>query len=85
MLLRAAADGGFDLLLTVDKKMEHEQNLQRLPLPIVMLDAVSIKASRLIPFIPAVQTLLSAPLTPALYVVQIDGTVTRLTAPRPTP
>jgi hypothetical protein len=35
-LLRAAADGGFDLLLTLDKKIEYEHNLGRLPLPVVL-------------------------------------------------
>ena len=85
-LLRAAADDGFDLLLTIDKAMEHERNLSRLPLPIVQLDAKSPKIGDLRPFLPAVLALLAAgPLAPALYVIAADGAVTVLTAPRPKP
>ena len=82
LLLRAAADAGFAAFLTLDKKMEYEQNLHRLPLPIVMLDAVSIELSDLLPFVPGVLTLLSTPLQAALYVIAAGGGVTRITAPR---
>jgi hypothetical protein len=85
ILLRAAADDGLDLLLTIDKNMEHQQNLLRLPLAIVQMDAQRRRLQHLLPFLPAVLTLLSAPLTPALYLVAADGTVTRVTAPRPKP
>ena len=85
LLRAAAADGGFDVFLTIDKKMEYEQNLRRFPLPIVMLDAISNDLADLLPFVPAVLDLLSAPLAPALYVMAADGTVTRVAAPRPKP
>ena len=85
LLLRTAANDGFGLLLTIDKNMEYQQNLRALPLPIVMLDGGSNDLADLLPFLPAVLTLLSAPLTPALYAIAADGTVARLTAPRPKP
>ena len=86
ILLRAAAGGCFDVLLTTDKKMEYEQNLRRLPLPVVVLDAVSNDLADLLPFIPATLALLaSGPLAPALYMIAADGTVTLVTAPRPKP
>jgi hypothetical protein len=83
--LRAAADDEFDLLLTIDKNMEHQQNLTQLPLAIVQMDAPRGRLQHLLPFLPAVLTLLSAPLEPALYVVAANGTVTLVTAPRPKP
>jgi uncharacterized protein (DUF433 family) len=82
VLLRAVADDGFDLLLTVDKAMEYEQNLTTLPIPIVHMDAPSTRLPDLLPFLPATLALLATPLTPALYVVAADGTVTRLIPPR---
>ena len=85
VLLSAAADDDFDLLLTVDKNMEYQQNLLRLPIPIVQLDAPSSAIGRLIPFLPATLALLSASLMPSLYVVVADGAVTVVTAPRPKP
>jgi predicted nuclease of predicted toxin-antitoxin system len=85
LLLRAAADDGFDLLLTLDKGMEYEQNLSRLPIPIVQMDAGSTSIDHIRPFLPATLALLTKPLAPALYIVAADGTVTRVTAPRPTP
>ena len=85
VLLRAAAEHGFDLLLTVDKAMEYERNLMTLPIPIVQMDAPSTRLPDLLPFVPATLALLATPLTPALYVVAADGTVLRLTAPRPKP
>jgi hypothetical protein len=40
--------------LGVDKKLQHEQNLKTLPLPIVVLDSVSNALPALIPFAPHV-------------------------------
>jgi hypothetical protein len=36
-LLRLAADAGFDALLTNDRGLEHEQNINALPLAVVVL------------------------------------------------
>lgn len=81
-LLAAATNAGFDVFLSIDKKIEHEQNLLKLPLRVVVLDSLSNSMEYLIAFVPAVQALLSTPLTPALYWVSSDGSVQRLTAPR---
>ena len=82
-LLRAAAGEGFDVLLTLDKKMEYEHNLGELPLPIVLFGMPLTSMTDLIPQVPTLLTLLGQPLTPALYVILADSTVVRLTAPRP--
>jgi hypothetical protein len=82
VLIRAAADSGFEILLSIDKKIEYEQNLATLPLPIVILDSYSNALPQLLPFVPALLKLLGGALTPALYVILKDGTVLRLTSPR---
>jgi predicted nuclease of predicted toxin-antitoxin system len=76
--LVAEAAKQFDVLLTVDKKLQHELNLATLPLPIVVLDSISNAYTDLVPFAPHLQTLLNAPLERALYVIAADGRVTRL-------
>jgi hypothetical protein len=83
MLLKAAADGGFDALISIDKKLEHEQNLRTLPLPVIVLDSISTALPALVPFAPFVLDLFRSPLDRILYIVQSNGGVLRLTAPRP--
>jgi hypothetical protein len=84
-LLRQAAADGFDAMLTIDKAIEHQQNLARLPLAVVQLDASSPEVEAILPFLPATLVLLTRPLTPSLYVVAADASVLRLTAPRAKP
>jgi hypothetical protein len=38
LLLAAAAESDFDVMITVDKKIKYEQNLDRLPLTVVEID-----------------------------------------------
>jgi hypothetical protein len=83
VLLQHAADAGFKAMVTLDKKLEHEQNLNLLPLPVIVIDATSNALPALVPFAGLLLELLSAPLATALYVVQVHGTILRLTAPRP--
>jgi hypothetical protein len=82
ILLKAAADARFETFVTVDKKIEHQQNLLTLPLPVIVIDSVSNALPSLIPFAQPLLELLKAPLDPVLYIVQVSGAVIRLTAPR---
>lgn len=82
VLIKAAAEDGFDAFLSIDKKLEHEQNLRTLPLPVIVLDSVSNALPALLPFAAFVLDLPQAPLDRMLYVIQSDGVVLRLTAPR---
>src|SRR4051812_27781565 len=68
-LLRAAADAGFDALITGDKNVEYEQNLRTLPLPLLVIDAPSNILTDLLPFVPSLTALLAGPLERALYLV----------------
>lgn len=51
-LLRAASDSKYDVLITVDKNMEHQQNKSKLPLAIVVLSSFSNRFESLLPLIP---------------------------------
>jgi hypothetical protein len=50
-LLRAA-EGKFEVLITVDKNIEYQQNTAALPLAIVILAATSNRLESLLPLIP---------------------------------
>lgn len=51
-LIRAAADAGFKVLVTVDKNIEHQQNKTALPLAILILTAFSNRLESLLPLVP---------------------------------
>jgi predicted nuclease of predicted toxin-antitoxin system len=51
-LLSAAAAQLFDLIVTLDSGVEHEQNLANLPIAVVILDAASNKIDDLRPLLP---------------------------------
>lgn len=80
-LLGEAAVAGFDVVLSIDKKIRHEQNLDTLPLPVVVLDSVSNAVPELIPFVPRVLELFASPLGRFLYLVRRDGRIERLGTP----
>ena len=61
-LLRAAAKDGFEVLVTLDKNIEHQQNLKALPLPVVVLDTPSAALPALLPLVNTLMALLSGPL-----------------------
>jgi hypothetical protein len=82
VLLKVAADNGFEALISIDKKLEHERNLQTLPLPVVIIDSRSNALPALAPFAPFLLDLLRSPLDRQLYILQPGGAVVRLTKPR---
>ena len=79
--ISAAVEAGFDAILTIDKQLEYQQRLTSLPLPVVVVDGKSNALPDLIPFVPSLLKLLNSPLDIALYVVQENGEVLRLTEP----
>lgn len=52
-LLRAAREEGFDVLVTVDRNMEYQQNIPASGLALVVLRARSTRVADLLPAIPA--------------------------------
>jgi len=47
-----AANGKFDVLITVDKNIEYQQNKNALPLAVIILSAYSNRFETLLPLIP---------------------------------
>lgn len=57
-LLRAAADGGFGAVVTVDRNLEHQQNPQSLPVSVVVLIARRSSLAFIVKCAPAVRAAL---------------------------
>ena len=66
-LLHLAADNGFDALITVDQGIAHQQNWNRLPVPVVIIIAVSNRLDDLRPLVPKVIDILSGTLHRRFY------------------
>jgi len=65
-LLRRAA-GRFEVLLTVDRNLSFQQDVQSLPLAVVVMYAPSNRLEALRPLVPAMLALLGDALSPAVY------------------
>ena len=65
----------FDVFLSVDKKLQFEQNLATLPMTAVILDSESNAFTELAKFGPHLQSLLRTQLKRALYVIRGNGDV----------
>lgn len=70
-LLRLAADGGFDVPMTVDQGIARQQNENELPVPIVIMMAVSNRLDELRPLVPKVVDVISGKLRRRVY--QVSG------------
>jgi len=70
LLILAAAE--FDAFITVDKNLSFQQNLEKLPIAVVVLDAVSNELSVLAPLVPALLRELAS-LKPKTYTL-LKGT-----------
>lgn len=51
-LLALCAEHRFDILLTIDKNLQHQQNLDKHPVTIVVLNSVSSKVEELVKLLP---------------------------------
>lgn len=52
-LMTFCLENNFDILLTIDKNLMNQQNLQKYPLTIVVLNSLTSKIEELITFMPA--------------------------------
>jgi len=66
-LLALAADEGFDAMITVDRGIEHQQNLEALPVPVVVMLAARNRLAELLPLVPPVLHVLSGELRKCVY------------------
>ncbi len=66
-LLRLAVDGGFDALVTVDQGFEYQQNVDDLPMPVVIMTAGRTRLQELRPLVAEVIAVLSSDLQRRIY------------------
>jgi predicted nuclease of predicted toxin-antitoxin system len=66
-LLRLAAGYGFDALITADQGIEHQQNLERLPIPVVVMIAHRTRVQELHLLIDRVVNLVAGDLQRRVY------------------
>jgi predicted nuclease of predicted toxin-antitoxin system len=57
-LLKTAVEAGFDVLITMDSNMVHQQNLAKYPIAVVALRAASNRLADTRPLMPALLALL---------------------------
>lgn len=70
-LLSRAGDAGFDAFITPDRGIEFQQNLDRLPLTVILMVAGGIRVRDLLPLVPSVLTALEV--TPPCAFVRVDA------------
>ncbi len=51
-LMNLCVENQFDILLTIDKNLQHQQNLDKYPVTIVIFNSFSSKVEELVEFIP---------------------------------
>lgn len=58
VLLRAAVDAGFDVLLTADRALRHQQNLVRIGIGVVLITGVRNRLRELRTLLPRIESAL---------------------------
>ena len=66
-LLSLAASHGFQAFVTVDRGFEHQQNANRLQMPVVVMLAVRNRLPELLPLVPGVVSVLSGDAQRRIY------------------
>ena len=66
-LLGLAEVQGFDAFVTADRGIEHQQNLERLPMPVLVLLARRTRVKELRPLVPRVVDVVTGPLRRRVY------------------
>lgn len=76
-LLAAAAAAKFDLLLTVDRNMRHQQNIALIPIPLLVIDLPNNTAPFLIPLANAIRSAVVEAAKGGLTVLNGEGSIQR--------
>lgn len=71
-MLTAASEARFEVFVTIDKQLEHQQNLGKPPLPIILVDGTSNTLPCLEPFAPYLRIVL-APLKVLVAFADVSG------------
>jgi len=80
--MSVAAEAGFEVFVTIDKQIAHQQNLAALVLTVVVVDGKSNALPALLPFTPFLGNLFASSLERTVYVVEESGNVLQLREPR---
>jgi len=70
-LMTVASTEGFDILLTIDKNLQHQQNIGKYPLIVVILNSPSSKLEMLVTFLPSFEKQIPAFTKGNAYLVEI--------------
>ena len=74
-LLAAAAEAGFAAMITVDKNIRYQQNLNKVPIAIVELDAIRNRIDELSKFIPHISKALDLTAKFVFVSIKDDGEI----------
>ena len=72
-LLRLAAEHGFNALITADRGIEYQQNLESLPLPVIVMMAARTRVQELQFLVPQVVKVVTRNLQRRIYHVVRQG------------
>ncbi|MGH9946146.1 MAG: hypothetical protein ACRD6X_02995 [Pyrinomonadaceae bacterium] len=68
--MRAAAADGYDVLLAIDKNIEHQQNISEYEIAVVVLDVKRSKVELLIELLPTFREIISRCEKGLLYLIE---------------
>ena len=71
--LLAAAERQFDVLVTMDRSIEHQQHLPRYDLAVVLVVSASNRLKDTAQLVPAIESVLSSRIEPGLLYRVADG------------
>ena len=69
-LMTYCSENEFDILLTIDKNLMFQQNMERYPVTIVVLNSISSKIEELIEFIPSLVLQINSLETHRAYIIE---------------
>ncbi len=55
-LMKFCVENNFDILLTIDKNLMYQQNLEKYPVTIVVINSLTSKMEELVTFLPSFKT-----------------------------
>ena len=72
ILLKLILEKKFDAFLTFDKNMKHQQNFQKFPIPVLVLNAEKNSYPKLKPLVPHIKKILSSTLSTGPIEIQFE-------------
>jgi len=74
----AAATPSFQVFLTIDKNLQHQQNLETILLAVIILDTLSNTLESLLPLVPFIESILPTLEPGHVVVIDAQGNITRI-------